>query len=85
LTDLIPSIPEYEFEDLVEQCIHLTAPPEEDGYTVFEKEKGKQRQWAGFGLTGLDDLVGDWDGTGVIELSGPRRVGKSVSCLNGNA
>jgi hypothetical protein len=51
----------------------------EDGNTVFEKEKGKQRQWAGFGLSELDSLVAEWDGSGIIEICGPRRVGKSVS------
>lgn len=35
--------------------------------------------WLGFGVKGLDELLGDWDGVGVLEIAGPRKVGKSVS------
>jgi DNA repair protein RAD51 len=33
----------------------------------------------GWGLSGLDGIIEEWDGVGIVEISGPRRVGKSVS------
>lgn len=42
------------------------------------EERGKGAGWTGFGVAGLDGLVGDWDGKGVVEICGPQRVGKSV-------
>ena len=70
-------------EDLVEECVHLTAPSGSDGHTVYEarklKGKGKERERVGWGLEGLDGIIDEWDGVGIVELSGPRRVGKSVS------
>lgn len=37
--------------------------------------------WSGWGIEGLDRLIGgeEWDGVGVVEVCGPKRVGKSVS------
>ncbi|KAE8540133.1 hypothetical protein D1P53_004071 [Cryptococcus gattii VGV] len=38
--------------------------------------------WLGFGVKGLDELLGDWDGVGVLEITGPRKVGKSLLALH---
>nr|KIR87410.1 hypothetical protein I308_02354 [Cryptococcus tetragattii IND107] len=38
--------------------------------------------WLGFGVKGLDELLGDWDGVGVLEIAGPRKVGKSLLALH---
>lgn len=43
------------------------------------KGKGKGKEKVGWGLEGLDGIIAEWDGVGIVELSGPRRVGKSVS------
>ena len=83
LLSLLPAIPRDDLQDLVEDCIHLTAPSGSDGFTVYEAEKvkgkGKEREKVGWGLEGLDGIIDEWDGVGIVELSGPRRVGKSVS------
>ena len=52
------------------------------GAKEMEEEKGKRAGWGGFGADGLTALVGDWDGVGVVEISGQRRVGKSVSLFS---
>ncbi|KIR56124.1 hypothetical protein I315_01189 [Cryptococcus gattii Ru294] len=38
--------------------------------------------WLGFGVKGLDELLGDWDGVGILEIAGPRKVGKSLLALH---
>ena len=44
-----------------------------------EEETLKGCVWTGWGVHGLDGLVGeDWAGVGVVEITGQRRVGKSV-------
>ena len=36
--------------------------------------------WSGFGIDGLNVIFEDeWDGCGIVEIAGMRRVGKSVS------
>lgn len=46
----------------------------------------KRGKWPGFGIDRLDDIFGDeWDGVGILEVAGMRRVGKSVSRLSGKA
>ena len=36
--------------------------------------------WSGFGIDGLNAIFEDgWDGCGIVEIAGMRRVGKSVS------
>lgn len=82
LDDLLPSIPDHAIDDLIRRCIQLTSGGETDGVREMEEEKGKRRVgWGGFGADGLTALVGDWDGVGIVELAGQRRVGKSVSPL----
>jgi DNA repair protein RAD51 len=80
LLSLLPTIPKDDLEDLIGGCVNLTAPPCSDGHTACEagKGKGKGREKVGWGLEGLDSIIGEWDGVGIVELSGPRRVGKSV-------
>jgi DNA repair protein RAD51 len=77
---LLPSVPKDDLEDLIEACENLTAPSSSDGFTAYEvgKGKGKGREKVGWELEGLDSIIGEWDGVGIVELSGPRRVGKSV-------
>lgn len=81
LLSLLPTIPKDELEDLIEACVNLTAPSTSDGFTAYEvgKGKGKGKEKVGWELEGLDGIIGEWDGVGIVELSGPRRVGKSVS------
>lgn len=57
----------------------LSSGDETDGVTELEEEKGKRRGWGGFGPSGLSQIVDDWDGVGIVEICGQRRVGKSVS------
>lgn len=73
---------EYEIEQLIERCLRLTAPVARSGVEeLAEEESTKGRGWTGFGVAGLDGLVGNWDGKGVVEISGSQRVGKSVSVI----
>jgi len=54
-----------------------------DGNEAYEEGKGKGKSplgpYKGWELPRLDSMLGQWDGVGVVEISGPRRVGKSVS------
>jgi hypothetical protein len=52
-----------------------------DGNEAYEEEIGKSPvpRFKGWGLPRLDHVLNEWDGIGIVELSGPRRVGKSVS------
>jgi len=81
LLSLLPTIPKDDLEDLREECINLTAPATSDGFTAYGvgKGKGKGKEKVGWGLEGLDGIIAEWDGVGIVELSGSRRVGKSVS------
>ena len=82
LDDLLPSISAHILEHLIEVCIRLTAGHESDGAREGEEEKGKRAGWGGLGADGLTALVGGWDGVGILELCGQRRVGKSVRPLS---
>jgi DNA repair protein RAD51 len=72
---------------LIEECVNLTAPSSSDGYSAYEagkgKGKGKGKEKVGWELEGLDGIIAEWDGIGIVELSGPRRVGKSVCPIFG--
>lgn len=68
----------------MERCLRLTAPITRSGWEELEEEEGRNdaagaNSWTGFGIDGLDSLVDDWDGRGVMELSGSQKTGKSVS------
>jgi len=80
LLELVPAISEVSLEDLVAHCLHLTAAGVVSGDEVLKNEKSGT--WSGFGIDGLDGIFWDgWDGAGIIEIAGMRRVGKSVSPL----
>jgi len=59
-----------------------------DGNEAYEEGKGKGKgksplgSFKGWELPRLDSMLGQWDGVGIVEISGPRRVGKSVSIPN---
>jgi hypothetical protein len=74
---------EDQIDDFVDTCITLTAPISVDGNTALEEEKGKRKaiETGIWGLPHLDSLIAEWDEIGICEISGPRRVGKSV-CPN---
>ena len=42
-------------------------------------EEGRNVGFERWGVGALDELLGAWDGIGVMEVSGPQRTGKSVS------
>lgn len=56
-----------------------------DGNEAYEEGKGKGKgksplgSFKGWELSRLDSMLGQWDGVGIVEISGARRVGKSVS------
>lgn len=78
LQDLLPTIPEAALDDLVVHCLSLTAPRGFSGDELLKSEKNGT--WTGFGMDRLDSVFGDsWDGIGVVEIGGMRRIGKSVS------
>lgn len=61
--------------------------PQSDDERV-EGETRKQNGWKGWGLKNLDDLLcptesaerpTSWNGTGLMEISGGKGVGKTVS------
>jgi hypothetical protein len=80
LRGLLPD-QEVSLEELHGICLALTAPPEvlgDKAYRAGARTAGK-RSWCGWGVGAMDELITGWDGTGVVELVGPSRVGKSVS------
>lgn len=80
LRDLVPTHRD-KLEDLQEECLYLTCPPEKSGEEVLdelEMSSETQGSWAGFGCSSLDELFGEWHGRGILEIAGPSRVGKSV-------
>lgn len=79
LCDHVPGIDKWQIDDLVECCIRLTAPSSSTAEEVLEVEEGRKVCYAGWGVRGLDSLMGDWNGHGILEISGPQRTGKSVS------
>ncbi|CAD6586258.1 MAG: hypothetical protein TREMPRED_004378, partial [Tremellales sp. Tagirdzhanova-0007] len=81
LLEILPTVSEADFDDLVAHCLSVTAPR---GFAGHEGLKDGQRaEWSGFGVDGVDQLFGDpWDGVGIVEISGMRRVGKSLLALH---
>lgn len=66
-----------QLEAFIWYCIRLTA---EKSRLASDVDNCKIiGPWLGFGVKGLDELLGDWDGVGILEIAGPRKVGKSVS------
>lgn len=60
--------------------LQLSAPVSSSGDAPLDSASdGNKAIWGGWGTRGMDGLIGsEWDGVGVIELSGAKRVGKSV-------
>lgn len=80
LRDLVPSHRDL-LEDLQEECLYLTCPPETTGEEVLDEldaSSNGQGSWTGFGCPSLDELFGEWHGRGILEIAGPSRIGKSV-------
>ncbi|WVW82102.1 hypothetical protein I302_104107 [Kwoniella bestiolae CBS 10118] len=75
---LVPILSTIQLDCLVSICVRLTAPEGISADEVEEVDGG----WKGFGIDILDDMFGKWDGIGVIELAGPRKVGKSLLALH---
>ncbi|KIR43308.1 hypothetical protein I307_03611 [Cryptococcus deuterogattii 99/473] len=64
-----------QLEAFIWYCIRLT--PEKSRLASDVDNCKIIGPWLGFGVKGLDELLGDWDGVGVLEIAGPRKVGKS--------
>ena len=83
LYDLLSSIPRDDIDNLVSLCLELTVPLSRTGDvewdTICQMQTGTK--WEGWGVRGLDEVLegGMWDGIGVLELAGAKRVAKSVS------
>ncbi|GFZ43194.1 hypothetical protein JCM24511_00913 [Saitozyma sp. JCM 24511] len=81
LRGLIPH--EASLEELHGICLALTAPPEVWGDEAYRAgARTARRSWCGWGIGAVDELIAGWDGTGVVELVGPSRVGKSLLALH---
>ncbi|WVO19698.1 uncharacterized protein IAS62_000988 [Cryptococcus decagattii] len=69
-----------QLEAFIWYCIRLTA---EKSRLASDADNCKIiGPWLGFGVQGLDELLGDWDGVGILEIAGPRKVGKSLLALH---
>ncbi|UOH79963.1 hypothetical protein LQV05_002612 [Cryptococcus neoformans] len=69
-----------QLEALISYCIRLTAGKSQIASDIDNYEV--TGPWLGFGVKGLDELLDDWDGVGVLEIAGPRKVGKSLLALH---
>ncbi|WVQ71164.1 hypothetical protein IAR50_000689 [Cryptococcus sp. DSM 104548] len=77
---LTSTITHVELQQFISQCIRLTS----GGVIVAsEMEYGDvDGPWRGFGVKGLDEMIESWDGVGLLEIAGPRKVGKSLLALH---
>ena len=77
----MPKTEKWQLEALIDICIRLTAPGISTGEDELERDEGRKgivddfERWGG---GALDELLGGWDGRGVLEVAGPQRTGKSV-------
>lgn len=69
-----------QLEALVSYCIRLTAGKSQIASDIDNYEV--TGPWLGFGVKGLDELLDGWEGVGVLEIAGPRKVGKSLLALH---
>ncbi|WWD18064.1 hypothetical protein CI109_102511 [Kwoniella shandongensis] len=76
--DLLPSFSQTQLDTLTSHILNLTAPSCVKGDEI-EAEEGA---WKGFGVGGLDDLLEEVEGGIVLEIAGPRKVGKSLLALH---
>ncbi|KAK1927712.1 hypothetical protein DB88DRAFT_479000 [Papiliotrema laurentii] len=79
---LLTTIPKAVLDELVMWVVRLTAPNALSGDEALDQlgTPDEDARWEGWGVNGLDSLFG-WDGVGVMEISGARRVGKSLLAL----
>ncbi|WVQ97112.1 hypothetical protein IAU59_004222 [Kwoniella sp. CBS 9459] len=89
----VPLLQPVQLETLITRSLGLTAPiasrvntvvPDDDDDDEEGEGEGQvdgESGWAGWGVNGLNSLVAGWDGGGVIEIAGPKKVGKSLLAL----
>ncbi|WRT63960.1 uncharacterized protein IL334_000887 [Kwoniella shivajii] len=75
---LVPILSTIQLNCLIEECLIRTSPDEIRGDQVNEDDGG----WSGFGIPGLDELFDGWNGIGLVEIAGPRKVAKSLLVLH---
>lgn len=80
----LSEVTEDDLEELVSFCLAISVDTER-GDLIWETERTRRSsrrmsKKARFGVVGLDGLMGDFD-SGIVEISGPKRVGKSVRRL----
>jgi len=75
-------VPPHDLDHLITHCLQISAAPSYTADTIYalEKPKATRETWLGWGVRGLDELL-EWDGVGVVEIAGSKRVGKSVGVL----
>ncbi|KAK4685825.1 hypothetical protein P7C73_g4316, partial [Tremellales sp. Uapishka_1] len=76
-------VPRHQIDLLISQCLAFTAPKADTGdVALLQEESRGESRWWGFGIGNLDSLMGDWNGVGVLEISGLKRVGKTLLALH---
>ncbi|OCF38562.1 hypothetical protein I317_07672 [Kwoniella heveanensis CBS 569] len=80
----IPLLQSVQLDALITSSLELTAPKAlRDGQDERDEDDGSEESaWAGWGISGLDDVVAGWNGIGVMEIAGPKKVGKSLLALH---
>nr|ODN93291.1 hypothetical protein L203_00562 [Cryptococcus depauperatus CBS 7841] len=75
----LSSLTASQVEALVYLCIESSATR-----CAIADELPQQLQgpWQGWGIRGLDELLDAWNGVGIVEIAGPRKVGKSLLALH---
>nr|XP_019014769.1 uncharacterized protein I206_00855 [Kwoniella pini CBS 10737]OCF53550.1 hypothetical protein I206_00855 [Kwoniella pini CBS 10737] len=74
----VPILSIAQLDYFISECLQLTTQPSISGDDVQDD----QEVWAGFGVRSLDDLFEGWNGFGVVEIAGPRKVGKSLLAMH---
>lgn len=75
-------IPSHDLDHLIAHCLQISAAPSYTADTIYalEEPEATREIWLGWGVRGLDEML-EWDGVGAVEISGSKRVGKSVGVL----
>ncbi|EIW72631.1 hypothetical protein TREMEDRAFT_70770 [Tremella mesenterica DSM 1558] len=79
LLSSIPSIRKDDLDALIAFALRRTALISVTADTLLPKE---EITWTGFGVYNLDQLLDAWDGVGILEIAGPKKVGKSLLALH---
>ncbi|RXK36187.1 hypothetical protein M231_06531 [Tremella mesenterica] len=79
LLSSIPSIRKDDLDALIAYALRRTAPISVTADTLLPKE---EITWTGFGIYNVDQLLDAWDGVGILEIAGPKKVGKSLLALH---